>query len=306
MSNQQTKDGFYRQNGIHFNNVPQRNQTKYPTRKARTGYHRQQTNHATRRQFELNRNKASGMRQPIQFNDMSNNTRFSGRKHGRVLNLATTMNPSTVRPSTNWATPDAIITSTSTSTIEFVTHVSSNVISNDVTHYTDHNYQQRNEEIERLRLEERMRRKKADHLWHMEQERIKEKRQHDLAVRRQEGTTEHQPVTHVNEPIQKEQTQRDDLREQNERNKHTQSPDMQTNQRRQQQQQQQPIKQTNDEQNTVQTNEIFGETVSTTARSLETKKLRNRKFRERIKKLSPEEQQLFFQKRAERNRKRAN
>lgn len=278
-NNRQTKDGSYRQqNDIHFNNVPHRDQSKYPTRKARMGGNRQQNNHGVRRQFELNRNRASGMRERIQFNDMTTNNTNNRRFNGRVPNLTTTISPSTVWSSTSWTTPKAIITSSAsavTSPIETTTRMSSNVISNDVTHYSDNMSQHRNDEIERLHHDEKLRIKTADHLWHMEQERIMEQRQHDLNERRQKEATK------------KEQEQQSD---------------MQTNLLRREQHQNERA---NDER-AVQTNEIFAGTVSTTARSSKSKKLKNKTLHERFNKLSPEKKVLFIQLRAEKHRKRAN
>lgn len=308
MSNRQIKDGLYRQrNDIHLNNVPNRDQSKHPTRKTRMGNRQRNNNQGAGRQFELNRNRASGMRQRIQFNDITNNThsrRFKGQNYGRESNLATTINPLTVWPSTILVTPKVTATSSTTAAplvIATDTPVPSNVISNDVTYDSDNKYQQRNEESERLRHEEKLRRKKAEYLWSIEQDRIKETRQHDLEVRHQKEATEKVQSTLVNEPIQREQTQSHRPEHHKTNTQHAQQlPAMQNNLDRRQNERTNNVR-------AVQTNEIFDGTVSTTTvRSLEVKRRRNKQLHERISRLSPEAQALFFQRIAEKKKKRAN
>lgn len=338
MNNRRIKDGFNRQrNDIQFSNASKRDQQKYPTRKTRMGGNRQRNNHGLGRQFELNRNRASGVRQRIQFNNTNNvhSNQFNGRNPSRVgrqrqrLNyprhLTTTISPTTW-PSTTWIAPTTIKPTPmakATTTTETITRVPPNVISNDVNHYDDNNQSHhqieeserlrqeeterhrqeeterlRQEETERHRQEENIRKKEAEHQWRMEQERLKQMRQHDLEERRQK------------ELIQNERKQQDQ-REQNDRDRYEythahphphanevlQQPDMQTDRIRQQNER------TNDER-AVQTNEIFGGTISTTLSPLEKKKLKQKLLRDRISKLSPEEQQYFFQRRAEKRHKK--
>lgn len=331
MNNRQIKDGFNRQrNDIHFNNAPKRDQIKNQTRKIRMGGNRQHNNHGHGRQFELNRNRASGVRQRIQFNSTNNTHRrqFNGRNHSRVwrqkqrynnpVPLTTTISPA-VWSSTSWTAPVTTKPTTivrpsaatiTTTTTEPITFAPPNVISNDVTHYNDNNqYQQQNEETARLRQEEKLRKKEAEHLWRIEQERVKEMREERR--REEERRQEEKNRARENESIQNERKQQDH-REQNGKNRYeyahanphangvVQQPDMQTNLVRHQNEQ------TNDE-HAVQTNEIFGRPVSTTLSPLDKKKLKRKSIRDRLSKLSPQEQQLFFQRRTEeRNKKRNN
>lgn len=313
MQNRPIKDGFYRQqNDIHLNNV--RDQSKYPGRNARMGANRQRNNQRHGRQFEINRNRASGMRQRIQFN-ATNNTHNGGQFHGRRNQRprfnhpelrGTTINP-TAQSTMSWGTATATMTpSPATWAIETTTKASPNVISNDVIHYDDNTqYQRRNEEIERRWNEERLRKKQMEQQWRLDQERLKEMRQHDRNVRRQKDATERVPTATLDKKsIRNERTQ-PNLRQQHDTNdnRHVQQPARQTD--RLPQQQHQHIEQTNDER-AVQTNEIFGGPVPTAAHSMEMKKLKRKQLRERLHKLSPEQQQLFFQRKAEKNRKRAN
>lgn len=355
MNNRQIKDGYSRQrNDIEFGNAPKRDQLKYPTRKVRMGGNRQRNNRGPNgRQFELkpNRNRASGVRQRIQFNNTNNTNgrQFNGRNPNRVWRqkqrfnhpnrIRTTMSPTTIWPSTSWGYPTtmkptsmtrppttaAAPTSSPSSPplppqyppTETVTYAPPNVISNEVIQYNDNQYRQQIEESERLQREEKLRRDEAERLWRIEQDRLKEMRRHDLDEHRHKEANGKQS-THENQPNQNGRKQPDHRsQEQNEypntRGTTQQQPDRTQTEptqpvptRRQQQQQRQPEirnEQTNDNDHAVQTNEVLDGPITTTTLSpLQKKKLKQKLIRERLSKLSPEEQQIFFEKRRAQNR----
>lgn len=317
INNRQIKDGSYRQrNDIHFNNVPQRDQLKYPTRKTRMGGNRQRNNHGFRRKFELNRNRASGVRQRIQFNNTNSNThgrQFNGRNNSRVWRqkqrfnspklFTTTINP-TIRPSTSWATPSTALPPPSPRelapvTIELTTLTPLNVLSNDVNNYSDNQYRKQIKEVEQQRHEEKLR-MEADRL---EQEKLEETR------KRQSERRSREEEMRKNEQIQNEKRKQDYHREQNEMNKHEyehvnevlqepiQSADPTTTRQRNEQT-------NNDDEHAVQTNEILEGIVSTTLSPRKLKKLRRQRLHDRLIKLSPEEQQMFFKRKAEKNKQK--
>lgn len=349
MNNRRNKNGFNRQrNDIQFSNASQRDQFKYPTRKVRMGGNRHRNNNNVRpngRQFELNRNRASGVRQRIQFNNANNthSRQFNGRNQNRVGRHRQRVNnpnrwsttirptiwpsttvwnyPTTLRPTTMMTRPSAIATqppppplpSTTPPVTQTITYAPPHIISNEVTQYNDDQYRQQIEEAERLRQEEKSRKKQADHLWRMEQERLKKMRQHDLEERRQKEASENHRA-HENEPFQNERRQ-PDRRERNEyttvrgftQQRQQQQPNIYTEPTQQHQNQQRQRHQQNEQisdEHAVQTNEVYEGpvTTTTTPSPAEEKKLRLRLLHERLKKLSPEEQQKFFEERRARNR----
>lgn len=317
-NNRQIKgDLNYRQrNDIHF---VQSNQTPNPNRKIRMGGGNRSRNQAYHRQFELGRNRASGVRQRIQFNSTNDaknrhfirNRTWRQRTDVPMKTVSPTAWPNTYAPERSKTTmPTWSYTTTTTTTTTLPPSTSSAnpmVISNDVTRFDDAQYQRQMEDIEQQRYEEKMRRKQEiiEQERRMEQERIQiEERQRahhqmELDRRRQEMIQEQQRALEI-ERIQDEKKRQDlERREQNEMNrqryedeqKRLAEIDRQRNDRTSQQR-------------ALQTNEILEESLTTTMSPKEKRKLKLKRLHDRLSKLSPQEQEIFYKKRAERNKKR--
>lgn len=310
VNNRQIKgEPNYRQrNDIHF---VQSNQTPNPNRKNRTGGNRSR-NQAYHRQFVLNRNRASGVRQQhIQFNSTNdaNNRHFIRNRNNSLRTVSRTARPNSNAPEGSRTTmPTWSSTTTTTTTLPPSTlSAIPMVISNDVTHFDDAQYQRQMEEMEQQRYEEKMRRKQEiiEQERRMEQERIRyeeQQRAHhqiELDRRRQEIIDEQQRTLEI-ERIQDEKRRQDlERREQNEMNR--QRYEDERNRLAEME------RQRNDrtsQQRAIQTNEILEESVSTTVSPKEKRKLKLKRLQNRLSKLSPAEQDMFYKKRAERNKKR--
>lgn len=319
-NNRQVKnDPNYRQpNDIHH--ILRPNQTQNPYRKNRLGGYRPRAQYH-RRQFELNRNGGNGVRQRIQFNnanttyDRQLNRNRGWRQHHLRFNIpitqANTINP-TLWPITNVPdTSSSFITTTSRprpTTTLLPTSATPILSSNDVTHFDDSQYQRQLEEAEQQRYEEKLRRTKEsiDNARRIEQERIQNEErmraihQKELERRHQEMIDEQQHAQEI-ERIQNEKKLQDlRRREENEMNRLRYEEEQRI--RQTELMQQNAEKSTN--QRAIQTNEILEENISTTLSPADKKKLKLKRLRDRLNKLSPEAQEIFFRKRAERNKKR--
>lgn len=324
-------DPNYRQrNDIHYNHFLQPDQTPIPNRKNRMGGNRSRAQ-SNRKQFELNRDRGNGIRQRIQFNSTNNahdrqfNRNRAWRQHHQRFNTpmtpANTINP-TPWPITNPPGTSSPITTTAPTrpTTSAPTTTTTTTVppppappiltSNDVTQYEDSQYQKQLEEAEQQRYDEKLRRQQEsiENARRIEQERIQNEERmrnmHQIELeRRQQEAINEQQRARENERIQNEKRQQDfERQQQNEMNR-------QRYEEAEQNRQAELMRQRNEQatnQLGIQTNEIFEANVSTTLSPLEMRKQKRKQFRERIKKLSPEEQELYYRKRAERkaNKKR--
>lgn len=300
-----TEQNRRRENVLPFNDLSQSKHRpiyRNPPRGNGSGDDRLQ-NEINRFNLKLNRNQASGIRRPIQFNtsNAAKQNRDWRRKH-RLTTTTTTTTTTTMAPMTTTLPPPP------SPPTHYWTPVS---VTNEYTpSLTDEQILfKRQEEEDRLRYESQQRRilEEQNNLRRLEEQRIKEENEmrekhlHEMQRRREELLMEEQKLIE-NERIREEKKHQNEMRNlQNEQNRQRIEVE---EERRQQELIRQRDEQTNNHQNEIQTNEIFDRMPTTTTESPQSKRERRRKIHEKLKNLTPEQREAFYKKRAERNKKR--
>lgn len=257
------------------------------SRQTRMGYN---NNQKKNRKFELSRNRAGGIRNPIQFNNTETGaTKRKNRERQRKQNANRLLSTTTIKP------------------IQFITTIKTNyeVPTNDLNTEEQLAKQRQRDDLERIRYEEDQRHEQDK----MNAMRLKEvQRQNEEAKRRENHIREmelrqrqfeiEERDKQENERINREKHRQDELRQlKNEQNR-------QQHEFAQMQQmtlEKQRVEYQMDSQRAIQTNEI-DQIVSTTEsneKQRDRKREKIKEIRERIRKLSPEQQMEYMKRRAE-------
>lgn len=333
--NRQIKHGQNdrRRNDIRLNNLHGRNQPQNAWQKTHGGNKRWR-NANVNRKFDLKPNRAGGIRQAIQFNHTNNwhqthmshpyDRRFGWKKQkwNTKLRPTTTNSPwrifnlSTIVKTTTTPMPTTTTPFTTTTTMRTTTTTppppppTTKWLSNDV--YSDDEQMRRQFEEREQRLyedEQRKNQEYMDKLRRIEEERLQNEERiradhlKEMEQRQQKLLEEQQHQKELDQLQQRRKEQEAERQRQNEINKMI----YQTEQQNRQAEIRQREQQAQHDQHAIQTNEVLDDSnisSSTTISPIEKKRLKNKKLHERLSKLSIEEQNLFFQRRAEKNKKR--
>lgn len=256
------------------------------SRQTRMGYN---NNQKKNRKFELNRNRAGGIRNPIQFNNTETGaTKRKNRERQKKQNANRLLSTTTIKP------------------IQFITTIKMNheVPVNDLNTEEQLVKQRQRDDLERIRYEEDQRHEQekinAMKLKEVQRQNEETKRREnhirEMEIRQKQFEKEEREKQE-NERINREKHRQDELRQwKNEQNRQQ----YESAQMQQMNLEKQRVEHQMDSQRAIQTNEIDQIVSTTESYEKQREKIKKRKeIRERIRKLSPEQQMEYMKRRAE-------
>lgn len=266
---------YRKQNDIPLNDIQQSDRGENATKRQRWGNNRPRN---FTRQFDLNRNRAGGIRQQIQFYDGDKyriHQRRQKPKSNQPLTTTEQIRITTTTPPSTWR-------------------------SNEVNPINEQTLQNERDQAERIHHENELRRsqERIEILQRQEKQRAEYEEQKRAAHQR-ELEKRHQALQEEQKRIVEQERAQERIKEQ--RKQHEMQRNRQ-NDRQSNRETNQLNNQPRDEQPNyaIQTNEID---VTTTPSRMERRR-RRKKINDRLNKLSPEDQALYFKRREERNKKR--